>query len=65
MHRHEGTIKQIATAQGKCVQRIYQVALEAGFPAPLYTVGKNKIYDMRQVERFFASRTDRRKTPFC
>ncbi|WP_157088076.1 hypothetical protein [Bradyrhizobium jicamae] len=62
MHRHEGTIKDIAAAEGKSTQRIYQVAMEAGFPAPLYVVGKNKIYDMRQVARYFANRTDRRKT---
>ena len=64
MHKHEGTIKHITEkfGDGLSQNRVYQYAAEAGFPAPLYTVGKAKVYDMRQVERYFANRTDRRRT---
>lgn len=64
MHKNEGTIKQIHEqfGEGRSLTRTHQHSLEAGFPEPLYLVGRNKIYDMRQVARFYATRTDRRKT---
>jgi hypothetical protein len=61
MHKNEGTIRDIARQENLSTQRIYQAALEAGFPSPLYVVGKNKIYDLRQVARYFARRADRRR----
>jgi len=54
------TIEEIAATQGKTRSRIYQIAESKGFPDPEYTVGKNKIYDPRKVERYFAKRGDRR-----
>ena len=39
---HEGTFEQIAKAQNKSIQRVYQVAAEVGFPAPLYRIDKAK-----------------------
>ncbi|MEH2504973.1 ribosomal protein S24E [Bradyrhizobium sp. AZCC 1578] len=64
MQKHEGTVADITEqfGEGRSKNRVYQYTTEAGFPAPLYTVGKNKIYDMRQVARYFTNRTDRRKT---
>ncbi len=59
---NEGTIRDIAAADGRSDKRLYQFALEAGFPAPLYTVGRNKVYDVRAVRRFLAKRGDKRKT---
>ena len=60
--RNEGTVAEIAAEDGRSVQRIHQFALEAGFPTPLYTVGKSKVYDLRAGRRFLAKRGDKRRT---
>lgn len=62
MTRPKGTTQDIAEQEGLSVKRIYQVAVEAGFPPPLYVVGKTKFYDLRKVRRYFEKRGDKRRT---
>lgn len=55
------TIKEIAESENLHFQYIQRLARERTFPLPITTIGKSKIYDWRQVNKFFRDRERAKK----
>ena len=54
------TTKEIAEAEGLHIISVARISAERDFPKPLCRIGRAKIYDWRQVNRFFRTRKRRK-----
>lgn len=57
----EITLKEIAEAEGLHPVYTIKLAREKGFPDPVRMIGRNKMYDPRQVGKFFRGRERAKK----
>ena len=58
---HEITISEIAKCEGMNPNSVRRLAREKGFPDPVRTIGSNKIFDWRTVDRYFRERAKKSK----